>query len=442
VGQDGQGGGLYSSGDTLVVQDSTLGFNAATGGKGGDGGGSLGPAGPGGTGGPASGGGLDSNQDVVTITNSTLGSNTATGGAGGDSGSSVTVAARGGSANGAGADFSGDWTTPGAVSVVFATISGNIATAGPTGAGTAGYLVATAAGGGINGPVAISNSIVAGNSAIWRGSDFFPAPDAGAGLTSLGHNLIGNPAGSSGWVDSDLLNVDPKLGPLQDNGGPTMTMALLPGSPAIDAGVPVDGITTDQRGISRTDFGPPDIGAFEFAPLTMVGMVVNDGMAQRSNDTTLAVTFNQWTNIQSLIDQGTIVSAVQLFCGGSQVPLGVSRYSYNRETFTLTVDLCLAGSPKTMLADGRYELRVATGLVYALNNPSNPVVDVAAGFEQLVGDYKGDGAVTLADRADFLQHYGSQLGQGLYDACYDLNGDGIVNLQDYILWTERLGKTV
>ena len=43
-----------------------------------------------------------------------------------------------------------------------------------------------------------------------------------------------------------------------------MTMALLPGSPAIDAGVPVEGITTDQRGISRTDYGPPDIGAFEY----------------------------------------------------------------------------------------------------------------------------------------------------------------------------------
>jgi hypothetical protein len=84
----------------------------------------------------------------------------------------------------------------------------------------------------------------------------------------MGHNLIGNPAGSTGWVDNDLLNVDPLLGPLQDNGGPTMTMALLPGSPAIDAGVPVDGVATDQRGALRGPAGlasgsAPDIGAYE-----------------------------------------------------------------------------------------------------------------------------------------------------------------------------------
>ena len=57
---------------------------------------------------------------------------------------------------------------------------------------------------------------------------------------------------------ADLSNTDPKLGPLQNNGGPTMTMALLSGSPAIDAGngsgcrdehrLP---LTTDQRGMPR-----------------------------------------------------------------------------------------------------------------------------------------------------------------------------------------------
>ena len=46
------------------------------------------------------------------------------------------------------------------------------------------------------------------------------------------------------------FNVNPLLGPLQDNGGPTFTHALLPGSPAIDAGRSV-GLTTDQRGAPR-----------------------------------------------------------------------------------------------------------------------------------------------------------------------------------------------
>ena len=154
-------------------------------------------------------------------------------------------------------------------------------------------------------------SIVAGNSAA---AD--QGQDVSGGFNSLGHNLIGDTDGSSGWVGTDLLNVDPMLGPLQDNGGPTMTMALLPGSPAIDAGVPVAGITTDQRGISRTAYGPPDIGAFEAfqtGPLVLATPVINDGAAQRSNVTTIALTFNQLTNIQALIDDHSIGSAVQLF---------------------------------------------------------------------------------------------------------------------------------
>ena len=53
------------------------------------------------------------------------------------------------------------------------------------------------------------------------------------------------------------------VGPLAANGGPTQTMALLPGSPAIDAGVAVSGVTTDQRGITRPQGSSPDIGAFE-----------------------------------------------------------------------------------------------------------------------------------------------------------------------------------
>ena len=71
---------------------------------------------------------------------------------------------------------------------------------------------------------------------------------------------------------SEVLSADPKLGPLQDNGGPTQTMALLAGSPAIDKGdntlVPIDPstglpFTTDQRGFARIVNGAVDIGAYE-----------------------------------------------------------------------------------------------------------------------------------------------------------------------------------
>jgi hypothetical protein len=83
---------------------------------------------------------------------------------------------------------------------------------------------------------------------------------------------IGQPSGDTGTLSGSPITADPLLGPLQDNGGPTQTMALLPGSPAIDGGSSF-GLSTDQRGDPRpVDFsGIPnaaggdgaDIGAFE-----------------------------------------------------------------------------------------------------------------------------------------------------------------------------------
>ena len=61
-----------------------------------------------------------------------------------------------------------------------------------------------------------------------------------------------------------MNNTDPKLGPLANNGGPTLTMALLPGSPAIDAGDTSLAPATDQRGFPRPAGLAADIGAFEY----------------------------------------------------------------------------------------------------------------------------------------------------------------------------------
>jgi hypothetical protein len=100
-------------------------------------------------------------------------------------------------------------------------------------------------------------------------------------LTSQGHNLIGDTQGGSGFVSSDLLNVNPLLGPLQDNGGPTQTMALLLASPAIAAGDPTDAPAYDQRGpgFPRLVNGHIDIGAFEVqlnpSPRSRVGVPVD-----------------------------------------------------------------------------------------------------------------------------------------------------------------------
>ena len=105
--------------------------------------------------------------------------------------------------------------------------------------------------------VTLFNTIVAGNNATSAG------PDLLGTINSQGVNLIGNITGASGFSGQDLLNAKPLLGSLADNGGPTQTHALNPGSPAIDNGENNDAPATDQRGVARPQQAKVDIGAFE-----------------------------------------------------------------------------------------------------------------------------------------------------------------------------------
>jgi hypothetical protein len=118
--------------------------------------------------------------------------------------------------------------------------------------------------------VKLNNTIVAGNA-----SGDLKNLDAGLGIGISGSNdLIGDGSDLSSLTDS--LHGDPLLAPLGDYGGLTQTMALLPGSPAIDAGsnalaVDANGkpLTTDQRGQPRISGNAVDIGAFESQGFTI-----------------------------------------------------------------------------------------------------------------------------------------------------------------------------
>jgi hypothetical protein len=92
-------------------------------------------------------------------------------------------------------------------------------------------------------------------------------PDVRGFINSQGYNLVTDPSDAGGFVKTDLMNIDPRLGPLQDNGGPTLTYALMCDSPAIDAGDPtfMGPPHNDQRGegYDRIVNGVVDIGAYE-----------------------------------------------------------------------------------------------------------------------------------------------------------------------------------
>jgi hypothetical protein len=84
----------------------------------------------------------------------------------------------------------------------------------------------------------------------------------GSGIVSLGHNLSSDSSCTLN-ASGDLTNTNPLLGPLQDNGGPTPTHALLSGSPAINHADNIGCPAADQRGIARPQAGVCDIGAYE-----------------------------------------------------------------------------------------------------------------------------------------------------------------------------------
>ncbi|MCC5849447.1 MAG: IPT/TIG domain-containing protein [Verrucomicrobia bacterium] len=212
------GGGVFNSPvATLTIRGSTLSTNRTT----------------------ANGGGLLNNFGTVHIENSTFSGNHANGFGGAFLNSGV-----GGVQN---------------ATVIHGTITENTAISGP-----GGIHLAEAE------TLLIRGSMIADNT----GSSARSA-DVNGIFFSGGHNLIGVEGLTIGWVSSDQLGTEdnplnPLLGPLQDNGGPTPTHALLAGSPALFAAVPVGGLDADQRGIARPQAFAPDIGAFEAEPTAMV----------------------------------------------------------------------------------------------------------------------------------------------------------------------------
>jgi hypothetical protein len=149
---------------------------------------------------------------------------------------------------------------------------------------------ATGKGGGLyhdnSGTITIGNTIIAENTSSTN------EIDVSGTIVSQGFNLIGSTTGSSGWISADLLNRNPLLAPLGNNGGLTLTHALKPGSPAIDAGnssLAKDPTTNlplflDQRGFVRVfapgGFDRVDIGAYESnianSPVTLSGRILTD----------------------------------------------------------------------------------------------------------------------------------------------------------------------
>jgi hypothetical protein len=227
--------------------------------------------GPGGHSSGGSGGGIF-NEGTLTIVNSTISGNqtgvTSSWGGSGGGGiynrlGSLTIVNTTISNNQTGQNGDGGGIYNGStLTLINSTISGNQTGVSGSGGGVRNYGAAN-----------VMNTIIAGNSVGAGGQ----GPDFSGDLTSQDYNLIENTSGTNiqGATAHNILNQSPNLGPLANNGGPTQTMALLAGSPAINAGSnaaitnpPFIGPPfTDQRGsgFDRILNGTVDIGAFELA---------------------------------------------------------------------------------------------------------------------------------------------------------------------------------
>jgi hypothetical protein len=244
----GQGGGLFVfvyNPDKVIVEDCTIANNSVIKDAKGD----------------ALGGGVRIGNGDVTVRNTTVENNSALVQGGGlwVAGSSpVTIANSTFSGNQA-SDAAGTSGLGGAIMLNNGSNPTTI-TNSTFAYNHAGFMGGAFWGGGAS--TTLKNTIVAYNTAANGGNSWNIKQHTGTQFTDGGGNIQWPPKNASDPSDINVTAsvklADPLLGPLQNNGGPTFTHALLAGSPAINAGVA--GETLDQRGVTRVN---PDIGAFE-----------------------------------------------------------------------------------------------------------------------------------------------------------------------------------
>ena len=286
AGGSAYGGGIFNAG-TLTLTRCTFYRDNSGNVAGGGAGSSSGVSGPGGAGGEGAGGAVFNGFGAtLNINNCTFNGNSAAGGNGGDG--PIRGGGNGGNGNG------GAICNRGTMVVSAATINGNFGTGGLGGLGSHGSNGANGIGiGGVASSLGASstvkNSISAGN-----GGNNGGGSDVDGTFTSNGYNLIGIGDFSTGFtatgdqVGTTAAPINPHLGPLQNNGGATLTMVPQANSSALDRGFAF-GLTSDQRGRSRPFDDPAipdapggdgsDIGAVEIssgiAPTTVVSRKVH-----------------------------------------------------------------------------------------------------------------------------------------------------------------------
>jgi predicted outer membrane repeat protein len=242
-------------------------------------------------------------------------------------------------------------------------------------------------GGAIDNDASSSQISVAVQDSIFMGDgtrDPYAGPEFYNTVTSLGNNVVSKIDGSTGWVSSDQTGtvaqpLNAQLGTMGNFGGPTQTIPLLPGSPALGVGAPADysgtnnPITTDQRG-EPLDSPDPDIGAFQSQGFTftpVAGSTPQDTTVDDPFPNPLAVTVS--TNVPSQVLVGAVVRfTVEPASGGASAslsalsattgPNGVAQVSATANNITGSYTV-VASAGEGPTAD--FSLQNSNGLIFS-----------------------------------------------------------------------------
>jgi hypothetical protein len=467
AGSQSDGGGIYTDFGDVVLNQSTLSRNSATDGR---------------------GGGIATFGGDVTITLSTLSENSTIndfrlGGAIFNQNGNVTLiqsTVSGNSTAGEGSRGGAIYVLNGSVTLNHSTLSGN-STAGTN-----------AHGGGIFsessfGDVTIHNSIFAGNmvAASSTGPELVAKPgnDVIVNFSLIGTGITPTAGGNN------IVTNTPLLGPLADNGGPTQTHALLPGSPALDAGDP-NGATSNAVHVYELDnsgadeLGGPSLvvgggffseGSYFFGPNQ--GANLNSAITPDEYSIELVFAFDALGGYQKIIDFKDLTDDTGLYSTGPNLDFFGGAFAADVLSPGVSVHLVVTRDAATdvvaVYVDGMEVLSfVDTGGIAVFNGIAEVVrffqddnvtggAEAASGFVDRIRIYDRDlsaaevaGLVFDQRGTPFVRVFdgdgvgGARIDVGAFESNVELpalwgdyNNDGFVNAADYTLWRNTLGTT-
>ncbi|MBI5655915.1 MAG: hypothetical protein HZC44_03430 [Geobacter sp.] len=335
------------------------------------------------TGGIADNGGalLADSGTTTTITGCVFSANTATASGGAIlSGGAMTVSDT--LLSGNSAVYGGAISSSGTLALTNVTLAGNSASSGGglynAVGGTATLLNATIAGnsaavrgGGAEnaGTLTFKNSIIADNSAP-------TGPEIYGSVTSQGYNLIRvtTDAVIGGDTTGNITGQNPLLGTLANNGGPSFTMALLSGSPAIGAGTCTGAPTADQRGMARPQNVTCDMGAYERG--AAAALTATAGTPQ---STVINTAFSSQLTARVADALGGLLDGISVTFTGPASGAGIAAFNATANG--------LAGS---------YTVAAATGALSATYSLTNGKAAQVITFTPPASATYGDGPITLS----------------------------------------------